>query len=110
MNFYIFNTVQVTRKAPPTESAIVAEQAKDLGLPFYYYNPKISMLLIVLGLVVLFTQVCIFLIIPIFFKRTKEKDYRCVQCGRIYRTKDKQPPVCSVCGAPTIPLTTRTNK
>lgn len=107
MTFYIFNTVQVTREAPPTESAILAEQAKDLGLPFYYYNPQLSMLLIILGLIVLFTNICIFIIIPIFFKR--EKEYQCIKCGRIYHT-NKNPKRCSICGATVLPVRKNNDK
>ena len=100
MNFYIFNTVQVTRKSAPTEASILAEQYQDLGLPFYYYNPKLSMLLIALGIIILLSQFG-FLIFGFIFP-WKRKKYRCTKCGRIFR-RSNNPNICKFCGGEVVP-------
>lgn len=98
MMYNIFNTVQVTRQTPPTDSAILAEQYQDLGLPFYYYSlpiPNFSFLLVLLGVVIFAAQIICFLGGILFVLQRKR--YKCLKCKKVFYQR-KPPKKCEYCG------------
>lgn len=95
MIFNVFNIVQVTRHTPPSDSAILAEQYQDLGLPFYYYMPNLSKLMIIAGVILLIFQIFWFCgWIIILFQRKK---YKCLNCKKVFYRR-KPPKKCDFCG------------
>jgi len=82
-----------------TETQVPTEYEDDLGLPFYYYNPTLSMMLIIIGVVLLIAQWMLGpLLIFAFFK--KRKKYICLKCHREYKEKCE---ICSICGGEVVP-------
>ncbi len=67
------------------------------GLPFYYYfNIKIAILLIVLGIVAFFISIfCSGLFYYFIFFKNK---YRCKKCGYQFSCRKSETPICPKCG------------
>ncbi len=98
---YLNNSVKVTRPTQNIQTGTTVPEDEnsyaDLGLPFYYYHPKLSILFIIVGIILFFANLFGPLLLLILGKR---KRYRCVRCGSIGNNGKK----CFVCGGPVIPL------
>lgn len=106
MQQYLDNNVKVTRPTKNLETTTTTVQEEhpyaDLGLPFYYYfSPKISILLIAIGIILLILNICT--AFGGFFIIWKRKNYKCAKCGRIYSNRMKNPKICTLCGGEVVP-------